>query len=188
MYFVNLFGNGIRYWNCDLPHDVFIAMDEARRKREEKWETLLFDTDFLMSFGILHWQHLSETGEKRAFSLSRDNRIEIKQKSKFIDKFKSIDLLGEESLFPKYSTSLKNEDVPLKEGHQRMVLVHYEVGLFAKFEFNTPSFEVDHLRFVMVDPIPGITQQWLCGIELNGSTLTSVKNDVLFRGSTVYMP
>jgi hypothetical protein len=69
-----------------------------------------------------------------------------------------------------------------------MVLVHYEIGLFAKFEFNAPSFDVDHLRFIMVDPIPGITQQWLCGIEINGSTLTNVKNDVLFRGSTVYMP
>jgi hypothetical protein len=188
MYFVNLFGIGIRYWNCDIPDAVFSAMDEARIKLEGKWETLLFDTDFLMSFGILHWQHLSETGEKRAFSLTRENRIEIKHKSKFIDKFKSIDLLGEESLFPKYSTLPKADHIPLKFGHQRMVLVHYEIGLFAKYEFSAPSFEVENLRFILVDPIPGKTQQWLCGIEMNGAALTSVKNDVLFRGSTVYMP
>jgi len=188
MYFVNLFGNGIRYWKCDIPQDTFQAMDDARIKLEAKWETVLFDTDFLMSFGILHWQHLCDNGEKRAFLLSRDNRIEIKQKSKFIEKFKSLELLNDELLFPKYSTALQEDDAPLKEGFQRMVLVQYEIGLFAKYEFNAAHFNVNELRFIMVDPIPGITQPWLSGIELNGTALTCVKNDVLFRGSTVYMP
>ena len=69
-----------------------------------------------------------------------------------------------------------------------MVLVHYEIGLFAKYEFDVASFHVENLRFIMVDPIPGKTQQWLQGIELNGLPLKSIQNDVLFRGSTVYMP
>jgi len=188
MYFVNLFGIGIRYWKCDISQATFEAMDVARIKLDAKWETVLFDTDFLMSFGILHWQHLCDSGEKRAFSVTRENRIEIKHKSKFIEKFKSLELLNDELLFPKYSTSLSEDDVPLKEGFQRVVLVHYEIGLFAKYEFNALTFNVNELRFIMVDPIPGITQQWLSGIELNGTALSSVKNDVLFRGSTVYMP
>ncbi len=188
MYFVNLFGIGIRYWICDIPMDTFSAMDQARMKLEEKWENIIFDTDFLMSFGILHWQHLCKTGEKRAFTLSRENRIEIKHKSKFIAKFKSLELLNDELLFPKYNTTFLNEEIPLPDQHQRMVLVHYEIGLFAKYEFDVPSFDVDNLRFILADPIPGKTQQWLYGIELNDTPLTSVKNDVLFRGSTVYMP
>jgi hypothetical protein len=57
MYFVNLFGIGIRYWICDIPNDTFAAMDDTRTKLEANWDTVLFDTDFLMSFGILHWQH-----------------------------------------------------------------------------------------------------------------------------------
>ena len=187
MYFVNLFGEGIRYWNCDIPISLFKEMDLARKKLESNWETLLFDQDFLISFGIKHWQELSETGERRALALKRENKIEIKERSKLIDKFKSIDLLGEETLFPKYSTSLKNENIPTKEEHQRMVLVHYETGLFNKYEFNISTFHLEHLCFIMVDPIPGITQQWLSGVELNGNKLESVKNDVLFRGCTIYL-
>jgi hypothetical protein len=188
MYFVNLFGIGIRYWICDIPGETYAAMDAERIKLDAQWETVMFDTDFLMSFGVLHWQHLCEIGEKRAFTLSRENRVEIKHKSKFIAKFKSLELLNDELLFPKYTTVLLEEDVPLKEGHQRMVLVHYEIGQFAKYEFEAPTFHVDNLRFIMVDPIPGKTQQWLYGIELNGSPLKSIQNDVLFRGSTVYLP
>ncbi len=187
MYFVNLFGIGIRYWNCDIPLTIYTEMDKVRKNLDAKWETLLFDTEFLSSFNISHWQKLSETGERRAFSLTRDNRVEIKQKSKFIDKFKSIDLLGQETLFPKYSTSIKQDHVPLKDGHQRIILVQYETGLFNKYEFNTPSLQLDNLCFTLVDPIPGNTQQWLSGIELNGLLLKSTQNDVLFRGSTVYL-
>lgn len=187
MYFVNLFGEGIRYWNCDIPISLFTEMDQARQKLASNWEILLFDQDFLMSFGINHWQELSETGERRALALKRVNSVEIKQRSKLIDKFKAIDLLGEETLFPKYSTSLKHDNIPPKEGHQRLVLVHYETGLFNKYEFIAPSFHLENLCFILVDPIPGITQQWLSGVELNGNILESVKNDVLFRGSTVYL-
>jgi hypothetical protein len=99
-----------------------------------------------------------------------------------------LELLNDELLFPKYTTALLDDPVPFKEEHQRIVLVHYEIGQFAKYEFDAPSFHVENLRFIMVDPIPGITQQWLCGIELNGTPLKSIQNDVLFRGSTVYMP
>ena len=187
MYFVNLFGEGIRYWNCDIPLNLFTELDQARQKLESSWETLLFDTDFLMSFGISHWQELSEFGERRAFSVTRNNRVEIKQKSKIIDKFKSIDLLGNETLFPKYYTAYRKEDIPVKEAHQRLVLVQYETGLFNKYEFNTSSFHIENLCFTLINPIPGITQPWLSGVELKGDELVSAKNDVLFRGSTVYI-
>jgi hypothetical protein len=186
MYFVNLFGIGIRFWICDIPFATFSEMDKVRISRGTKWETEIFDTDFLLPFGITNWQHFCATGERRAFTLSRENRIEIKHKSKFIEKFKSIELLNDEILFPKYSTYLIDQHVPQIEGHQRMVLVHYEIGQFAKYEFDAESFHLENLRFILVDPIPGKTQMWLHGLELNGNPLKSSQNDLLFRGSTVY--
>jgi hypothetical protein len=188
MYFVNLFGAGIRYWICDIHMPRFLEMDEFRKKHDFPWENLMFDIDFLRRFNCTHWSELSTYQEQRAFTLSRENRIEIKHKGRFLEKFTSLELLGDGLLFPKYSTQLLQPILPTIEEHQRIILVQYETGLFAKFQFDTSAFDTNQLSFILIEPIPNETKQWLHGIQINGKEIKPVQEEMVVRGSHVIFP
>ena len=115
-YILNLFGTGIRYWICEIPISVFEEMTRIQIKQKVEWEQLLFDFDFLKHFGYHHWSELSKHPEQTGFLLDPQNRIEIKQGSKFIARFRANELTNHETLFPLYQSVYKPLDYTPKTG------------------------------------------------------------------------
>jgi len=63
------------------------------------------------------------TAKKEHFYCHETTVLKLNKNQNSSKKFKSLELLNDELLFPKYSTALQEDDAPLKEGFQRMVLV-----------------------------------------------------------------
>ena len=51
-FYINLFGDSIRYSHCSIPKEQFEKMNRVRIKNNTTWEQLLLDLDFLHHFGF----------------------------------------------------------------------------------------------------------------------------------------
>lgn len=139
-YVINLFGTGIRVWSCQIDHEVFDDMTKIKLKHHVEWENLLFNLDFLNHYGFNHWSELSRNKPKTGFLLKTDNFIEIKQSSKRIAHFKSIELDEKQVLFPLYRTEHVLKSEPSIENHVCFKLLQFEKGLIGKFRFSGDFF------------------------------------------------
>lgn len=146
-FIMNLFGTGIRYWICEVPIETYDKMQHIKDKYQVEWENLLFDFDFLKHFGFNHWSELSNYSEEIGFLIIPENRIEIKCASKFVARFKAIDLNSTATLFPLFRTSVMNRIVEKNPASKLFILIHYEKGLIAKYQFIADHFIIEDLDF-----------------------------------------
>lgn len=183
-YIINLFGTGIRFWDCQIDRNIFDDMSKIKLKHIVEWENLLFNLDFLKHYGFEHWSELSPTPPKTGFLLTAHNIIEVKQKGKLITRFKSNELDNSQVLFPLYRTkenpkseSNLNNDVQLK-------LIQFEKGLIAKFAFQTDMFSIDTLEFNLEKME---SMKFLESICFNSSKLEIVLEDTVIVGTKVIL-
>ncbi len=146
-FIINLFGTGIRYWFCEVPIEMYDEMKLIKEKKQVGWENLLFDFDFLNHFGLNHWSELSSLQEEIGFLLIPENRVEIKSGAKFITRFRAVDLNSTGTLFPLYNTNLTKQIIENKPLSKSFILIHYEKGLIAKYQFVTDHFSLEDLDF-----------------------------------------
>jgi len=145
-YFINLFGESLRYWICDLPQETYDFMRKYKEENNKSWEDLFFDFDFLNTFGFNHWSELTEYPEFRGFFIIKNNRIEVKGKIKKALKLNATELLNQNTLFPLYQVSMIESTLPLNAS-KRFILLNYEIGQFAKYSFESDSFDINKLEF-----------------------------------------
>jgi hypothetical protein len=179
-YFINLFGESLRYWICDLPQETYDFMRKYKEENSKLWEELFFDFDFLNTFGFNHWSELTEHPEFRGFMITKNNRIEVKGKTKKVLKLNANELLNQNTLFPLYQVSMLESIVPLN-GSKRFILLNYEIGQFAKYSFESDSFEVDKLDF-QVSRFPYLATDFLLvNIQYQGVELKILQEDTLIN-------
>lgn len=147
-YVLNFFGTGIRYWICELPILQFEEMEKIKQQHKVEWENLLFDFDFLKHFGYKHWSELSRYPEQIGFLLLPENRIEIKEKAKFLIRFKAYDLLNSETLFPLFYCESSHFVPPvIIKNTQLLLLIHLEKGLIGKYKIETNGLDINQLKY-----------------------------------------
>jgi hypothetical protein len=183
-FIINLFGTGIRYWICEIPLPIFDEMSEIKEKNQVEWENLLFDFDFLKHFGYDHWSELSMHPEQIGFLLDPLNRIEIKQGSKFIARFRANELTNHETLFPLYQTAHSELSYPTDSGCQTIVLIQFEKGLISKYKFESNLFTINDLSF-KTSSIKEL--YFLNDIALNQIELVSCSDDTVAIGCLVLL-
>lgn len=177
-YFINLFGESLRYWICDLPTETYDFMRKYKIENNKSWEELFFDFDFLNTFGFNHWSELTAHGEFRGLLIGKNNRIEVKEKSKKVLKLTSNELLSQNTLFPLYQVSMIESIMPLNAA-KRFILLNYEIGQFAKYSFESDTFEVDKLDF-QVSQFPFTNSDYLLvNINYQGVKLKLLQEDTL---------
>jgi hypothetical protein len=120
--------------------------------------------------------------EQTGFLLDPMNRIEIKQGSKFITRFRSHELTNSETLFPLYQTTFSTFKSEPRDGFKTIFLLHIEKGLIAKYAFETPDFSIEHLRF----ELNSLQEElFLSGIYLETKQLVKIQEDSLVIGTKV---
>jgi hypothetical protein len=181
-YIINLFGTGIRYWNCELPIDVFNDMHQRIQKHNVRWEEMLFDLEILNHYGFEHWSKLSPIPANVGFLLQPQNRIEIKQESKLITRFKAIDLKTESTLFPLYQTVFIKESTKDKADIKSFKLIQMEKGLIGKYKFQSEKFSIDQLGFTLSSIEK---KQFLLQIKVEDRILGSSQEDNVIIGGEI---
>ena len=182
-YIINLFGTGIRYWNCEIGIDMFNDMNQRIQKHNVKWEDLLFDLEILNHYGFEHWSRLSSKPANVGFLLEARNRIEIKQESKLITRFKANDLKTELTLFPLYQTVFIKESTEDKADIKSFKLIQMEKGLIGKYKFQSENFSIDQLGFTLSSIE---RKQFLLQIQVDSRILVSGQEDNVIIGGEVF--
>lgn len=168
----------LRYWICDLPQETYNFMRNYKEENNKSWEELFFDFDFLNTFGFNHWSELTEHPEFRGFLITKNNRIEVKGKTKKVLKLNAIELLNQNTLFPLYQVSMIESTLPLNAS-KRFILLNYEIGQFAKYSFDSDSFEVDKLDFQVSQFPYSNSDCLLVNINYQGLELKLLQEDTL---------
>ncbi len=181
-YIINLFGTGIRYWNCEIGIDMFNEMNQRIQKHNVKWEEMLFDLEILNHYGFEHWSKLSSKPANVGFLLEARNRIEIKQESKLITRFKANDLKTELTLFPLYQTVFIKESTEEKTDIKSFKLIQMEKGLIGKYKFQSEKFSIEQLVFTLSSIEK---KQFLLQIQVGDRILVSSQEDNAITGVEV---
>jgi len=186
-YFINLFGESLRYWTCDISQETYNFMRKIKDENQCTWEYLFFDFDFLNSFGFNHWSELSEHPQNQGFLIGETNRIEVKENTKKILKITTQDLVNQKTLFPIYQVSFSNQSLP-QLSFKRFVLIQFETGQFAKYSFFSDSFDINKLDFQVQQLDFGTFNQLLMAINYNNKRLELIQEDtVIIKMSVIEM-
>jgi hypothetical protein len=177
-YYVNLFGESLRYWICDIPKETYDFMKQIKDEKQCEWENLFYDFDFLNSFGFNHWSELSESPEYRGFLIGENNRIEVKTTKKVL-KITSNELI-QDTLFPLYQVSKINQIKP-NLAYKRFILIQFETGQFAKYSFHSEKFDVNNLEFLLQELDFGFVNHLLVTLKYNNKTLDLLQEDTLIK-------
>lgn len=120
-----------------------------RINNQVEWEIVLFNLEFLDYYGFSHWSELSFHPEQTVFLLDPHNRIEIKQGSKLIMRFRSNELDTDTTFFPMYKTSFV--EVPIIENahSKHLTLLLFEKGLIGKYKFESETFSIEQMHYIL---------------------------------------
>ena len=145
-YIINLLGSGIRYWIYFPTEDEYALMIDYKILSNKSWSELFFDFDFLKQLNRNHWSELADVEEK-GFLINPNNLIEIRKKNKILEKFNSVELVNQNTIFPLYQTSrnLIKFDKPNK-----FAIIQYEKGLIGKYEIKSDKLDLNQLLFNLI--------------------------------------
>lgn len=181
-FIINLFGSGIRFWECQIDQDIYDDMNRIREKHNVDWEKILFDLHFLNHYGYNHWSELSKCAPTTGFLLNSSNIIEIKQGGKLVSRFKSLELENSQVLFPLYNTVNAKKSKTTQTNGVHFNLIQYEKGLIAKLKFEAEIFSIQHVTF-HIDTLE--SEIFLSSISVNSLPLYIAQEDTLIVGTKI---
>lgn len=179
MYVINFFGDGVRYWICDTSSQKWEPLTKYREENDSDWNDLLFDLSFLKKFGFDHWSVLATKPEAYGFLLSDRNRIEIKKGARFLEKFRSVELYNDNTLFPRFQTEIRKREILNKN---EVILMQFETGLTGKYKLEVESMRIDDLQFVIETVIPSEDELLFTELKFKGTKITTADQDTVVRG------
>jgi hypothetical protein len=187
-FFLNLFGEGLRCWVCDIPINQFKEMLDVKERHQLEWERLFFDFDFIKHYGFDHWSEMATRGEHRFFALKKKNYIELKEKRKTMFKISADELAVNATLFPIYNLKTEaNLLFPPVEGMKTILIVEQETGTFAKFELFSSSFIVEDLAFTTIQAIESYLYPAMVSLSYKNEELVSISEDLVVRGTGIML-
>jgi hypothetical protein len=184
-FIINLFGDCVRYWECTISEEQFIEFEKIKNKSQLTWETILINFEFLNHFGYSHWSEFSKQKEKRLFALTPLNKIEIKEKNKFILKIGSDKILNNNSLFELYNTIISPLKNTLQTNGKSFLITQKETGLYGKYEVNSTIFDINKLEFKVFSKDSVFNIETLTSVSYDNKSLTIKKEDTMVRNFQV---
>lgn len=182
MFVVNLFGDGVRYWMCNPASPTWEPLQTFKEKHALSWDQLLFDLSLLNELGFTHWSELAASPEQIGFVLSQNNHIELKKGAKFLEKFRADELYNERTLFPRFQTTIRQNNYSIEKP---LFIFQLETGLVAKYTFETQEFRMDELRFGLSKPLPFEEDLLLTDLTYADLVLSKLKEDTVVRGMRI---
>ena len=185
-YIINLFGTSYRILECSISDDQFIQFDIFCQKHQIDWEDFFNDYDVLNHFNINKWTDFSNSAERILYPLTARNKVEIKEKNKFILKIYAEELLNQNSLFELYNSKIYQYQSEIKKEHKSFLIIQEETGLNAKFEIDTSIFDINKLAFNYYQDFVGLQENNLFEITYDNQLLKNLKEDTVVRSLRVH--
>jgi hypothetical protein len=184
-FIINLFGDCVRYWDCTISEEQFVEFEKIKNKSQLTWETILINFEFLNHFGYSHWSEFSNKKEKRLFALTPLNKIEIKEKNKFILKISSDKILNNNSLFELYNTTINPLKITSQTNDKSFIISQKEIGLFGKYELVNDDFDINKLAFKVYSKDSIYNIETLNSVLYDNKSLMLKKEDTMVRNFQV---
>lgn len=146
---INLFGKNWKIKRLVLPEELLKKIMDAANKTRQPITVVIIDPFFYHSLQNKTIQSFEDLDGNTTEGLinSSKNQVEIWYKNKKIKKLK-IDNLNEKLLlFPLYNATIQKVSFHLEKG---FYVEQTEIGLIASFEIRTNEFNIDDLKFQLL--------------------------------------
>jgi hypothetical protein len=147
---INFFGEGVRYWLCEIPLAEFDIFLKEKEKTGQDWEHLFFDLSFLDELGYANWESIHLLKKGKGWLIAERNRMELsvgrKKRVVELDEF-----LGDKMLFQTFSKKVLAFEIDKKEAYQYVLLVQLDTGKINKYELNKDMIDLDKFLFRFYD-------------------------------------
>ncbi|TXB66159.1 hypothetical protein FRY74_06190 [Vicingus serpentipes] len=175
---INLFGNGIRCWICEIPIHRYNQLKDVADFNKTSLNNVIFDLEILKNLGYYHWKNIFPIKEIIGFNIEGNNKIEIKQNVKTLSKFTSKDIFNEQALFKLYSTKEIDLEFTKKANYKYILIGQTEIGSY-KYKVKKEPFTIEKLCFSYCQGINN--KSYMIEINYEGNQLLPIKNDTIIR-------
>lgn len=182
---INFFGEGVRYWLCEIPLAEFDIILKEKMKTGQDWEQLFFNLSFLDELGYANWESIHLLKKGKGWLIAEKNRMEIRvgRKKRVIE---LDEFLGDKMLFQTFSKKVIAFEFDKKEAYQYVLLVQLDLGKINNYELNYGKTDLDKFVFRFYDGRGvGLDLLWLTKVEYDGKELFDQGDDCLTRQNMV---
>ena len=181
---INLFGNSLKVYKCELELDFFKQIEVLRVKSNLDIQAFFTNLEIMNHLGFENWTSLASEKEKTYFEILPRNSIEIKVQGKKTLKISATDLLENNLLFKMYNTKNTIDNVSSKTDKKTLYFFQYEIGLAAKYEIKEKenfNFNMDDICFNLIENQFFSEHPYLNGISYKNEKMKLKKQDSLTR-------
>lgn len=185
---INLFGNSLKVYKCELELDFFRRIDRLRIKSNLDIQSFFTNLEIMNHLGFENWTGLASEKEQTYFEIVPRNSIEIKVQGKKTLKLSATDLLENNLLFKMYNTNYSIKEVSNKADKKTLYFLQYEIGLVAKYEIKEKenfNFNMDDICFNLIENQILSEDLYLSGISYKNEKMKLKKQDSLTRNVQV---
>ena len=182
---LNFYGEGLRYWLCEIPLVEFDVIQHQKERTGKDWEQLFFDLTFLEGLGYNNWESIHLLEEGKGWIIAERNKIEIKngRKKRVV---KLDEFLGDNMLFQTFPKKVIPFEIVQKDGYQYVLLVQVDAGKINKYELESNKLDLDKFLFQFFDGRGvELDLMWLTKVEYDGKELFDQGDDCLTRQNMV---
>ena len=179
---ISLRGRGITIVKGNIENELWERMNEVSKEFEMKKEDGVFDSDYIEKLGserIKTWMNFDNLLHIYGLSNNERNIIEFKVNANKKRKIFFGELLNQDSLFKLYDSEIIEINIEATET-KKITIVESDIGLTAKYYFETNTFNIDKLKFIIHKvKVEKYEYTILSKLIYDNKELKGIKNDSL---------
>ena len=179
---ISLRGRGITIVKGNIENELWERMNEVSKEFEMKKEDGVFDSDYIEKLGserIKTWMNFDNLLHIYGLSNNERNIIEFKVNANKKRKIFFGELLNQDSLFKLYDSEII--EIKIEAAETKIItIVESDIGLTAKYYFETNTFNIDKLKFIIHKVKVGKYEYTILSkLIYDNKELKGIKNDSL---------
>ena len=175
---VNLLGIGCRVFIIKSFGDLFKRLSLTANKLAAPLEQALFDAEFFKTLENEKFKNISDLSELCIGGLLKDDKsqIEIRIGGRKKRTILISELIDDQTLIPLFDANIRDFGM----FGNAITAIEKEVGMIASYKIDTQKFDLDKVKFELIEIDTGIEKLlFLHRVFYDGKLLKSVSNDTL---------
>ena len=166
----------------NIENELWESMNRASQELAMKKEDGVFDSEYIGKLGherIKTWMNFDNLLHLYGLSNNERNIIELKVNANKKRKIFFGELLNQDSLFKLYDSEIIEINIEATET-KKITIVESDIGLTAKYYFETNTFNIDKLKFIIHKvKVEKYEYTILSKLIYDNKELKGIKNDSL---------
>lgn len=179
---IRFIGTGCHIVKCEMDENLWSKIQACAKKLKLPLEQVFFDSELYSLLNIptyTSWQDFNNIQDVSGLLQSHRSQIEIRLNKRPRKKIHFNELNNTDLLFPLYNVETTAIDTNTE--NRFITIIEEDIGTTAFYKFNCPKFDIDNLKFriLNVKVKNGRTYSILSEVFYDGLGLKAYKSDNL---------